>query len=785
MFQPLNSHEAKSIFFQLYKAKNAHEVKRIIEKDDFLSDNFNWKPFNGTVQNFASFQNQSADPLSALVEKQNNQYDAILEKMCIERGIDPTSPLAPNSVKEAVQTFFGVDITDWHSIDPMTLREIAENIQIIADGDKATPNLTFYDDGIGQSPLQFERSFLSINAGNKAKKRFVQGKFNMGGLGSQEFCGGGRYQLIASKSMLHPTDGLGFTLVRFHELSAEEEKTHRSPWYEYFCPGEEIASFDAETLDLDLENRLFTTGTIIKLYSYELTNGLGGDFLDKFYKELNQAMFMPPMPLLLSERRYRPKRVEKGEHVQVFLGNHNRILLQPQDVDQSFAFALDVEPYGELSVSGFVFKEQVKYTEYGNNMPVILTLNGQTQGSRERGFISQELGFKYLRDSLIIHIDCTGSRRNYDIFMGSRDRTKRNRSMLQLWEQLIFRLKKENVLQQANLARLDKRSPANMDNHVVLDKIWKSVTTNSRLTDLLRRGGYGLSSHVPGTFVSPKKQTNGSVGKRTTAIVPLSENGMSKKKKSIPLGNTGIFHFESSGAAWTPDDLANFQLKLVHHRNPADEKAEEKTVIAGTTSASRAEELFEVKKKVEGNMLKVQLRTKQEILAVGDEVWLSAELSRESTVLTSVLEIKIGEPQKEKERKQKKAAHPTTPELLRVCETLEDGDASWSDYDWNQEDVVQINVDQEGLIRSIAVNMDSRALTNQLLEKKLKEASREEASFLYMANIYFNSLYMYLSLLNTKNQEETFDVEERVSQMFKSTFGEFLTSYSAASLIEV
>lgn len=770
MLLSLTQEQAKTVFTKLYGAKNANEIAKIIEKDEFLSHPNNWKPFNDTVQNFASFQNQSADPLSAAVEKQNNQYDAMLEKLCIQHGIDPKSPEAPNSVKEAVLMFLGIDMNNWHAVDEATLRNFAEDIQIIADGDKITPNLTFYDYGIGQEPENFERTFLSINAGNKSKKRFLQGKFNMGGLGAQEFCAGGRYQLIASKSALNPSSQFGFTLVRFHELTKEEEQTHRSPWYEYFCPNDEIPAFDMETLDLGLENRDFTTGTVIKLYSYELTEGMGGDFLDKFYKELNQAMFLPPMPLLISERRYKPNRIKKGMHNVVFLGNHNRIQQQAKDVENQFAFTLQVEPYGDLHITGYVLKEGISYTEYGGNKPVILTLNGQSQGTRERAFISQELGFKYLRDSLIVHVDCSDSRRNYDIFMGSRDRTKRNRTMLNLWEKLTDSLKNEATLQEVNAARLDKRSPANPDNGILIEKIWRSVSVSERLTSLLKKGGYGVSHQHKGVA---NQATDTST--RQQLIVPLSEGEGVLVKKSIPLGATGHIHFHPEHPAWKHAQEVNFQVKLLQHRTVSQEE-ELPTII-------RSEELFDIKKKQDGDLLKVSLKTLQEQLKVGDEALLSVELSFDNITLSALVDVNITS--RVNITPPKKKNHSVTPELLCVYEAQGEGDASWEDYGWTEEDVLQINVDSDGIVRSIAVNMDASPLQHQLLEKKHSDEDIEEAKFLYMTNIYFNGLYMYLSLLNTKSENENFDVEERTASMFKSTFGEFLTSYNANALFEV
>jgi hypothetical protein len=45
------------------------------------------------------------------------------------------------------------------------------------------PCYTFADNGERQSPDEFERTFLSLSAGNKKSNSFVQGKLNMGSSG--------------------------------------------------------------------------------------------------------------------------------------------------------------------------------------------------------------------------------------------------------------------------------------------------------------------------------------------------------------------------------------------------------------------------------------------------------------------------------------------------------------------------------------------------------------------------------------------------------------------------
>ena len=250
----------KQLFNELYFAQTEDDVDKIVNTHPDIFKSENWYPLGGNENNFAVIENQQSTPIAALIEKITNSIDAVLMKKCLEADIDPKSNSAPRSMEEAKVKFFA-DHRDWNL--PRTRSKQAENIQIIADGPRFNTSLTIYDNGEGQHPEKFEDTFLSLLEGNKAEIHFVQGKYNMGGSGAIVFCGKKRYQLIGSKRYSN-TGRFGFTLIREHPLSKEEEKTKKNTWYEYLKVNGEIPAFHAEQQTLDLHNRTFTTGTIIK-----------------------------------------------------------------------------------------------------------------------------------------------------------------------------------------------------------------------------------------------------------------------------------------------------------------------------------------------------------------------------------------------------------------------------------------------------------------------------------------------------------------------------------------
>lgn len=172
----------KTLFFNLFNAKNENELDEFIDKNPEIFQQSNWYPLGGNYSNFGVIENQQASPIAALIEKITNSIDAILMKRCFEERIEPESKEAPKSMEEAIEVFF-TNSSNWDL--PTFRKQQAEEIQIIADGyyqDRGkNTSLIIYDNGEGQHPNDFENSFLSLLRGNKNKIQFVQGKYNMGG----------------------------------------------------------------------------------------------------------------------------------------------------------------------------------------------------------------------------------------------------------------------------------------------------------------------------------------------------------------------------------------------------------------------------------------------------------------------------------------------------------------------------------------------------------------------------------------------------------------------------
>ena len=239
----MNNNQKKELCLALMRADSEAEVIRILTDAAYWNDKRVWRLYGDRENNFSTIGNQQSRPDAALVEKLVNSVDARLMHECLARGMNPESPAAPQTIRDAISKFFedgrtggsifGGQVKAW---DNEMRREVARGITLAATGVKGQegdPCLTIADAGEGQTPRKFPDTFLSLEKSNKLRIPFVQGKFNMGGTGVLEFCGKQNLQLLLSRrsprilngNFEHPTDDeWGFTVVRITYYGRNDER---------------------------------------------------------------------------------------------------------------------------------------------------------------------------------------------------------------------------------------------------------------------------------------------------------------------------------------------------------------------------------------------------------------------------------------------------------------------------------------------------------------------------------------------------------------------------------
>ncbi len=807
----------KILFQKLYQAQNEAELQKVIDSNPLFQDQSNWYPLGGNENNFATIENQQASAIGALIEKFTNSIDATLMKKCYEFGLDPKSSNAPKTMQEAIEKFYG-DKYLWLSSEYR--KKQALDIQVIADGTTKLKHartydtsLTIYDNGEGQHPEDFESTFLSIGKGNKNDILFVQGKYNMGGTGAIVFCGKNRYQLIASKRY----DGsgeFGFTLIRKHPFSQEDKKTKKNTWYEYLKIDGKIPSFPINTLDIGLHDKEFKTGSIIKLYSYDLPEGARSVISKDLKDRVDEYLFEPALPILMVDKK---ERYPKDRELQrVSFGLKRRLEKEESKyIEDYFTLEHNSSKVGDMKVTSYIFKTKVgdknikeskntiRNEFFRSKMYVVFTMNGQVQGHLTSEFITRSLKFPLLKDHLLIHVDCTNMEYDFrsQLFMASRDRLKEGEEYRYLRDLLTKELK-NSKLETMHKARKDSISVDSADTNDLIRSFTKNLPLNSDLLKLLNN-----------TFDIEKEEEK---KKRKKEHQKKEEKVAQEEEKFEPQRFPSFFKFKNSKKGTNAVSIQKgksktleFETDVENHYFDRDDDQGELKISLVDIGENKAEggnekgtpkdirEMFDVSKtSPEDGKIKVTLQPTDK-LDIGDEVQIKIDLISPSGDFEEKILIEIDQPQKEQSQKEKQEEPEKIglPELVLTAQNpIEDNIISWEKLgetgviDMDYENIMYLLADGDKL-EKIYINLDSTVLKNHK-SKLISSEAREKAEKEYIAKVYFHTLFLYSINKNNQyhitkgEQEEVLDINEYLQSIFEHQYTSFLINFNMNELID-
>ena len=339
----MNSPQARSLCESLISAETEVDVVKLLKGAGYWDDPDCWRYYADKDLNWSQAGGQQSRADYALNEKAVNCIDSVLTLLCLLAGIDPESPNAPTSMREAVARFIEQGsgelkttagrIEDWPTA---FARKVAENISIFTtepDGAKrgTKPSVNIADLGEGHTPEAFPYTFLSLGRRNKVGIQFVQGKFCQGGSGAIRYCGENKLQLIVSRRNLgllsskvipkeYPKDESdncwGFTVVRREHASP----TSKIPVLTYLAPMNAkknpkrggVLRFVSRDMGLFPKGdvayqRRVESGTLIKLYEYQLKNTGNIIMRDGLLSKLDLLLPEPALPIRLHECRSRAR----------------------------------------------------------------------------------------------------------------------------------------------------------------------------------------------------------------------------------------------------------------------------------------------------------------------------------------------------------------------------------------------------------------------------------------------------------------------------------------------
>lgn len=535
----LTNDNIKKLALDLLHADSEADAINILEQVGLWNNQAAWRLYGDKEGNFAQTGNQQSLPESALVEKVINCCDTRLLMECQLRGIDPESSNAPRNMRDAVAMFFenrradddvAGTLANWAK---KKRTEESRNITIAATGDRPTRGrksrqmcLTIADQGEGQSPAKLPSTILSLNAKNKQRIGFVQGKFNMGGSGALRFCGNHGLQLVISKR--HPklqdkdqkrSDHWGVTIVRREEPSNKSGEPIHSE-YTYLAPvGHEknprigeVLSFKSDTLALmpkhdEAYTREVEWGTAIKLYEYETSVGQSNILMkDGLLFALERLMPEIALPIRIHEcRGY------EGTKDRSFETPLAGLVVRLEDgrgdnLELGFPISAHLRARGmKMRAKIYAFKED-KASTYLRDEGVIFAINGQTHGSLPKSVFARPkaVGLPRLKDSLLVLIDCSTltTVQREDLFMSSRDRLSKKpirKDLEREIEQMLHdNSELRNLQNQRRQEDVDSKLSEEKPLEEVLGKVLKSSPSlnslflkGQRLTKPFASGGTG------------------------------------------------------------------------------------------------------------------------------------------------------------------------------------------------------------------------------------------------------------------------------------------------------
>ena len=571
------STDAQTLFRALLCAEDEEEALSVLRAANYSpEDDTIWTPLGDNAGNFSVVGNQADNAAAAFVEKLVNSIDAVLLGECHRHGIDPESSEAPRSMQEAVQQFFGARDGRLDTLTTLQQKQLAERIHVIATGHRGTPSYCIVDRGEGQTPNRFPDTFLSTSRSSpKIRIDFVQGKFNAGGSGSLQFCGQHNLQLIASRRQpfAHPADDesadlWGFTVVRRRRPRHGE----RSSTFVYLAPGNSVLRFRADAINAlpgksgknsppPAYDGALDYGTVVKLYNYKWS--AHGIATLETRRQLERVLHTPFLPFRVTETR----NYHANYYATTVIGVWNTLSANDVGPDPSAKMEpgfpatsnITVPGLGRLPIRIGVWRSEVKPRHQPTG--VFFLNNGQVHGQYPPDFVTRRLKFDYIRNHILVSVDCTDIDRGAaeDLFMASRDRLRKNEHYELIRDRLSEELGSHPGLKALNAARRKQRIEGASDSSAPIEEMISSlIQADPGLANLFGFGQTLLTSVGPG-FGQPFQ------GRQFPTFFRLAKQPKSGVlKKSCPVNRTVTVEFETDAENQyfhRPTDAGEIRIK--------------------------------------------------------------------------------------------------------------------------------------------------------------------------------------------------------------------------------
>lgn len=127
----------KQLCLNLAYCESEKDVIKLLKNEGYWDDQNAWRYYGDNENNFATIGNQQSRPEAAIVEKLINSVDAVLLSECLGQGINPESPQAPQSITDALETYFNIYSGKLSNITPKERKNLGERINFVSTGQKS------------------------------------------------------------------------------------------------------------------------------------------------------------------------------------------------------------------------------------------------------------------------------------------------------------------------------------------------------------------------------------------------------------------------------------------------------------------------------------------------------------------------------------------------------------------------------------------------------------------------------------------------------------------------
>lgn len=433
----------RELFDALIRATKVEEVRAALvtfRKSPAVDE----LPFGGRANNRGAIE-VATDAARSAIERVTNAHDAILEFEYERHNGKPDC----RSPREAASAWLGVPEKDGLSgLSPKQRQDLAAHTVVRLEPGEGWQSriLSVIDQGIGIAQESMESTILSLNESNKIQKHYLAGTYGQGGSSTFAFS---KYVLIASRAT--DSDDIAFTVVRYQDLPAAEYKTGR---YVYLVEDGKLPSVKAQ--DGDIKH-----GTLVRHYGYDLTSYPFSIGPKSVYGALQRVLFAPVAPIRFENQVHNWNRTIKGSrnalNGAVDQGDDSS---RGPDLDYHLPiFSLSLGDHGTIGIEYWVLKRPDKEKNKNpanafvdSTKPIILSHNGQNQGEMSAMLLKRDADLPFLRNRLIIHVNCDrlspGAKRL--LFSSTREQSREGFVQNTIQSELVSLLKSDDELKRLN-----------------------------------------------------------------------------------------------------------------------------------------------------------------------------------------------------------------------------------------------------------------------------------------------------------------------------------------------